>query len=213
MMGRPDEGCACPDVCRQWNAAARIGSHRRSQPAAASASSRSVAARRSAQPPGLRRVATKARWIAAARSRQPGAAIPPSARKSAAAACAHPRPSGPPRWRRLVSSTTASSAKKQCTRAASGSPGRQARPVRSAGRPTVRIVGKPAAASALAPPTPKRRTARPPWLTGETGAPAIAAPHRCPTRSARASAEPHPCPACRPPHRSDRGRRWRRDAR
>ena len=69
------------------------------------ASTKSVMARRSAEPPGLSRRATKLSWTDRARSRQPGLPTPPASRKCRAARRAKRRPSRPPRCRRLVSST------------------------------------------------------------------------------------------------------------
>src|SRR5271163_2197211 len=109
--------------------------HHREAPLLSTASTNRVMASRSAQPPGLRRRATKAACTAAARARQSGAPTPPCDRNEAAASVAYRIPWAPPRCRRFVSQTDAISAKHACTGAASGSLGCMKRPCRKAGQP------------------------------------------------------------------------------
>src|SRR5277367_2785775 len=69
------------------------------------ASTNRVIASKSAQPPGLRRRATKPACTRAARTRQSDAPTPPADRNAAAASAAQRAPSEPPRCNRLVSRT------------------------------------------------------------------------------------------------------------
>ncbi len=118
----------------------------------------------------------RARSNRAARLRHSACSTPPCPRKPAAVSWAKRKPAPPPRWSRLVSSIDARIAKKPCTRAASGSSGASRRPSRSAGSPTSRACGKPAAACV------KARTCA--GLTTATGKPAPDAP-RHPRRRPR----------------------------
>src|SRR6266403_2627458 len=77
--------------------------HHREAPSLSSASTNKVMASKSAQPPGLRRRATKAACAAAARARQSGAPTPPCDKNEAATSEAKRIPSAPPRCRRFVS--------------------------------------------------------------------------------------------------------------
>ncbi len=135
-MGRPDEGCACPDVCRQWNAAARIGSHVALNQRRRARRAESVAARRSRSHRAEARVARRRGG-----SQPPGPASPRRdsaiARKSAPRRCAHRGRRVPAMERDWYRRPPPAARRSSARVAASGSPGRQTRPgaQRSAGRP------------------------------------------------------------------------------
>ena len=106
------------------------------------ASTKSVMARRSADPPGLSLRATKLACTDRARSRQPGLPTPPSSRKRRAARRANRRPGSPPRCSRLVSSRAAMRAKHASTRAASPSSGASRAPLSQGGQTDFVDAGK-----------------------------------------------------------------------